>query len=265
MSAQSLGDLLQTVGNPVTLARNSQIGPYVYPEVRERVHELAGRAARLAGDLLPLRPVLPHDRHDIQGPDALEAALGRRRQQLRELRPRQGEAARRLQQRRVRDRRRDPLLPRRRAAQPRRPALGAQLGAVPLRDGWLRRDLSSATSARPSTRTTARSTATSAGAERARGAGEGQRRAAARDQVLQHGLDHDRRPPGAGAAPRHVGRSGARDLRSLGRRRRGQGRARSRPATSSASSTSARASTRRTRSSRAGFRAHSRLSSPATT
>ena len=31
MSAQSLEILLQTVGNPVTLARNSQIGPYVYP------------------------------------------------------------------------------------------------------------------------------------------------------------------------------------------------------------------------------------------
>ena len=48
MSAQSLEDLLQTVGNPVDLARNSQIGPYVYPRVRERVLELAGRAARLA-------------------------------------------------------------------------------------------------------------------------------------------------------------------------------------------------------------------------
>ncbi len=31
MSSQSLEDVLQTVGNPVQLARNSQIGPYVYP------------------------------------------------------------------------------------------------------------------------------------------------------------------------------------------------------------------------------------------
>jgi vanillate/3-O-methylgallate O-demethylase len=31
MTAQSLEDLLQSVGNPVDLARNSQIGPYVYP------------------------------------------------------------------------------------------------------------------------------------------------------------------------------------------------------------------------------------------
>jgi glycine cleavage system aminomethyltransferase T len=33
MSSQSLEALLQTVGNPVDLARNSQIGPYVYPKV----------------------------------------------------------------------------------------------------------------------------------------------------------------------------------------------------------------------------------------
>jgi vanillate/3-O-methylgallate O-demethylase len=33
MSAQSLEDLLQSVGNPVELVRNSQIGPYVYPKV----------------------------------------------------------------------------------------------------------------------------------------------------------------------------------------------------------------------------------------
>jgi glycine cleavage system aminomethyltransferase T len=33
MSAQSLEGLLERVGNPVTLVRNSQIGPYVYPKV----------------------------------------------------------------------------------------------------------------------------------------------------------------------------------------------------------------------------------------
>ena len=33
MSAQSLADVLQTVGSPVDLVRNSQIGPYVYPKV----------------------------------------------------------------------------------------------------------------------------------------------------------------------------------------------------------------------------------------
>jgi len=33
MRSQSLEKLLQTVGSPVDLARNSQIGPYVYPSV----------------------------------------------------------------------------------------------------------------------------------------------------------------------------------------------------------------------------------------
>src|SRR5438552_17515922 len=33
MSPQSLEDLLKTVGNPVNLLRNSQIGAYVYPVV----------------------------------------------------------------------------------------------------------------------------------------------------------------------------------------------------------------------------------------
>ncbi len=33
MSSKSLEELLQTAGNPVEIARNSQIGPYVYPKV----------------------------------------------------------------------------------------------------------------------------------------------------------------------------------------------------------------------------------------
>ena len=33
MSQRSLEELLQAAGNPVELARNSQIGPYVYPKV----------------------------------------------------------------------------------------------------------------------------------------------------------------------------------------------------------------------------------------
>ena len=33
MSAQSLEGLLQSAGDPVAMVRNSQIGPYVYPNV----------------------------------------------------------------------------------------------------------------------------------------------------------------------------------------------------------------------------------------
>ena len=92
----------------------------------------------------------------IKGPDALKLLSAIGVNSFANFAVGQGQAVRRLQLRRLRDRRRDPLLPRRRAAQPRRPALGAQLGAVPLRDRRLRRDVSSATSAPPSTRTTAR-------------------------------------------------------------------------------------------------------------
>ena len=135
--------------------------------------------------------------------------------------------------------------------QPRRTPVGAQLGAVPRRDRRLRRHRSTATSAPPSTRP--------AGAKlyrfqvqgptAMRRAREGERRPAARDQVLQHGRDHDRGPHGARAPPRHVGRPRPRAVRAVGR---GGGRPRarsSRPARTSASCRSARASTRRTRSS----------------
>ncbi len=83
------------LGGPVADGRESgRPGPELadrpvrLPEGAERVLELAGRAARLARDLLPLRPVAPHDRPVRQGPRRAEAALRPRRQQLRELRRR---------------------------------------------------------------------------------------------------------------------------------------------------------------------------------
>ena len=62
---------------PVELARNSQIGPYVYPKVAGRVHELARRAGRLARDVRALRPVAPHDRPLHRGAGRDPAALRR--------------------------------------------------------------------------------------------------------------------------------------------------------------------------------------------
>ena len=62
MTHHSLEDKLQAAGNPVEMARNSQIGPYVYPAVAERVLELDGRAGRLAGDVGAVRSVASHDR-----------------------------------------------------------------------------------------------------------------------------------------------------------------------------------------------------------
>ena len=140
MSSQSLEDLLQTVGNPVDLARNSQIGPYVYPSVpgeftnwRDEQH--AWRETCCLFDQ-------SHHMTDlyIKGPDALKLLSALGVNSFENFARRQGQAVRRLQPRRLRDRRRDPLLPRRGPAQPRRASVGAQLGAVPLRDRRLRRD-----------------------------------------------------------------------------------------------------------------------------
>ena len=84
MSSQSLEERCRSAGNPVDMLRNSQIGPYVYPSFR-RIHELAGRAARLARDVLALRSVAPHDRHVHRGPGRAQAAVRHRRQQLRDV------------------------------------------------------------------------------------------------------------------------------------------------------------------------------------
>ena len=67
MSRQSLEDLLKTVGNPVTMLRNSQVGAYVYPVVpaeysnwRDELSyerpglwtvDLGGKVTRLTDDL----------------------------------------------------------------------------------------------------------------------------------------------------------------------------------------------------------------------
>ena len=165
----------------------------------------------------------------------------------------------------LRDRRRDPLLPRREHGQPRRAALRPQLGAVPRRDRRLRRDVRPRRAhGREPDRQAQDLPLPGPGPDRDAGAGEGDRRPAPRDQVLQHGRGHDRRPHGARAAPRHVRRPRARAVRPLGRvrgrpRRDRRGRRGLRPR-----ARSARGSTRRTRSSRAGSPARCRRSSPAT-
>ena len=51
MSSQSLEALLEKVGNPVELARNSQIGPYVYPKVPAEFSNWRDEQRRLAGHL----------------------------------------------------------------------------------------------------------------------------------------------------------------------------------------------------------------------
>ena len=229
MSAQSLADVLQTVGSPVDLVRNSQIGPYVYPKVpaefsnwRDEQH--AWRETCCLFDQ-------SHHMTDmyIKGPDALKLLSATGRQQLLELRGQQGQAVRRLQLPRPGDRRRDPLLSRRRPPEPRRPSLRPQLGAVPRRDGRLRRDDRARRALRRQPDRPQALPLPGPGPDGARGADEGHRRRAAGDQVLQHGRGDDRRPQGARTAPRHVGCPGTRAVRAdrggrrcAGRDRRGR-------------------------------------------
>ena len=177
----------------------------------------------------------------------------------------QGEAVRRRQPRRVRHRRRHPLLPRAELRPARRAAVGPQLAPVPRRDRRLRRRAVAGRAHRGEPERAARALPVpGAGPDRARRPEEGERRLAAGDQVLQHGRAHDRRPQGARAAPRDVGRARDRALRAMGGAR---GRARRDHRGGEglrAPARSARASTRRTRSSPAGSRARSRPCSPAT-
>ena len=130
----------------------------------------------------------------VEGPDALEAALPSRGQQLQGLRRGQGQAVRAVHARRLRDRRRHPVLSRREQVQPRRPRSGAELGHVPRRDRRLRRERR----ARPADGAAQRRPPQvlplpGPGPERDADHREGARRDAARAQVLQHDDRDDRR------------------------------------------------------------------------
>ena len=161
----------------------------------------------------------------VEGPDVDPAALRPRGQLVRELRGRQGQAVRRLQLRRLRDRRRDPVLPRREPRLARRPALGAQLGAVPRRDGRLRRQLRARRAHRrqpdgqaaSSTASRCRARRRSRCCEKANGGPLPEIKFFNMGELTIGGHD------GARAAPRHVRRARHGALRPVGR---GRGRAR---------------------------------------
>ena len=149
MSSQSLEALLQTVGNPVTLVRNSQIGPYVYPKVPSeftnwRDEQHAWRETCCLFDQ-------SHHMTDlyIKGPDALKllSDLGVNSFETFAVDKAKQFVACNHDGYVIGDAilfyLDDELL------QPRRASVGAQLGPVPRRDRRLRRRRSSATSARP--------------------------------------------------------------------------------------------------------------------
>ena len=152
MSQKSLEDALQAAGSPVELARNSQIGPYVYPAVPAefsnwRDEQVSWRETCALFDQ-------SHHMTDlyVEGPDTIRLLSDLGVNTFANFAVEQGEAVRRLHTGRLCDRRRDPLLPRREPGLARRAPVGAQLGRLPRRDRRLRRQRSSATSAPPSTR-----------------------------------------------------------------------------------------------------------------
>ena len=174
----------------------------------------------MARDLCALRSVAPHDRPVHRGPGRDRAPVLGRRELVRELPGEQGQAARRVQPGRLRDRRRHPLLPGREPGQPRRAAVRAQLGAVPRGNRRLRREARARRAHRRQPDRQAQDLSLPGpGADRDGDAREGDRRPAAGDQVLQHGRDHDRRPQGARPAPRDVRRARPGAVRPLGRAR----------------------------------------------
>ena len=95
MSQRSLEDAIQAAGSPVELARNSQIGPYVYPKVPAEFTNWRDEQAgwRETSALFDQS----HHMTDlyVEGPGRDPAALRPGRQLVRELRRRQGQAVRR--------------------------------------------------------------------------------------------------------------------------------------------------------------------------
>ena len=265
MSAQSLEGRLQSAGDPVAMVRNSQIGPYVYPKVPSefsnwRDEQHAWRETSCLFDQ-------SHHMTDlyVSGPDALRllSDLG--------VNSFDGFAVDKAKQfvccnpngYVIGDAILFFLAPDRLSLVGRPSAHNwvqyhAETGGYDV-DARARRALGR------QPRGAKALPLPGPGPERPGGAAAGHRRAAAGDQVLQHGRAHDRGPRRPRAPPRHVRRAGPRALRPLGggRRRAGgdrRGGRGARPAPGRA-----RASTPRTRSSRGGFRARSPRSSPATT
>ena len=112
VAEQNLEAALQKAGNPVDMLRNSQIGPYAFPVVPSeftnwRDEQRSWRETCALFDQ-------SHHMTDlyVEGPDALKVLSDLGVNSFKNFKVDQGQAVRRLQPRRLRDRRRDPVLPR---------------------------------------------------------------------------------------------------------------------------------------------------------
>ena len=226
MSSESLAAALARAGSPVELLRNLTL-PAEHLPGEARVHELALRAAVVGGDLRAARPVPPHDGPLHRGPRRAAAAQRHRRQHLRELRRRQGQAVRRREPRRLPDRRRHPLPPRGGAVRPRRAPDGDRLGDLQPGARRLRGHRRARRQLRGADVGAAQALPVRApGPHRRRPHRAGERCPAPGREVLQHGRVHHRRPPRPRAAARHGRPARLRAVRPLG----GRGRRPLRPA-----------------------------------
>ena len=114
--SQNLEQLLQTVKNPVDLLRNSKIGAYVYPVVPSeftnwRDEQKAWRDSAVLFDQSHHMAELL-----VTGPDASKMLNYLASNSFKGFVPEQGEAVRAPELRRLRDRRRDHVLPRRKTS-----------------------------------------------------------------------------------------------------------------------------------------------------
>ena len=204
MAPENLQDVLDAADGTVELLRNSQIGAYIYPVVpyefsNWRREQRAWRETAVLFDL---------SHHMVnfyfRGPDALQARVRHRDQQRRELPGRHGQAVRAVHSRRTRDRRRDPVPPRRRRVRLGGPQPGGELASLPGRDRRLRDRVRVR---RPLALASVREgrladvlALPDPGPERVAGDREAQRRAARAAEVLPDG-PHERGRAGCAHAP----------------------------------------------------------------
>ena len=101
MTFRSLEDVIQAVGDPVALLRNLQSGPNVYPGVPPEFTNWRDETQAWQKTCVLFNQSYHMADLAVEGPDALKLLTRSRRQQLRRLRGRQGQAVRTVQLRRL--------------------------------------------------------------------------------------------------------------------------------------------------------------------
>ena len=114
MSPKNLDEAIQAAGNPVKMMRNSQLGPYVYPVVPSEFSNWRDEQRAWRETCVLFNQSYHMADMWIKGPDAIKLLSATGINSVREFLGQQGEAVCRMQLRRIRHRRRDPVLSRQR-------------------------------------------------------------------------------------------------------------------------------------------------------